>query len=194
MTTGRKQQTHAHRPLERISWNEIREPGAYVEIATGTLYRVPRQGATPLVETHGAGPLPADTIPPRHSEFVRVSRDPFILSLGARLICVDHGVQRLSALDDHAPRPNRQAERRGGGRERRDQRQQRLAGGRVATVGFGLTYRGTDPQTVADVTNALAGLYVERNSTIRERQASGTASFLKAQLTEQIRVEALKAA
>jgi polysaccharide chain length determinant protein (PEP-CTERM system associated) len=57
-------------------------------------------------------------------------------------------------------------------------------GGRVATVGFGLTYRGTDPQTVADVTNALAGLYVERNSTIRERQASGTASFLKAQLTE----------
>ena len=57
-------------------------------------------------------------------------------------------------------------------------------GGRVATVGFGLTYRGTDPQTVADVTNALAGLYVERNSTIRERQASGTASFLKAQLTD----------
>jgi len=57
-------------------------------------------------------------------------------------------------------------------------------GGRVATVGFGLTYRGTDPETVADVTNALAGLYVERNSTIRERQASGTASFLKAQLSE----------
>ena len=49
---------------------------------------------------------------------------------------------------------------------------------------FGLSYRGSDPVKVADVTNALAGLYVERNSKIRERQASGTAEFLKAQLTE----------
>jgi hypothetical protein len=37
---------------------------------------------------------------------------------------------------------------------------------------------------VADVTNALAALYVERNSKIRERQASDTAQFLKAQLTD----------
>ena len=57
-------------------------------------------------------------------------------------------------------------------------------GGRITTVGFGLSYRGSDPVNVADVTNALAGLYVERNSTIRERQASGTAAFLKAQLTD----------
>ncbi len=57
-------------------------------------------------------------------------------------------------------------------------------GGRITTVGFGLTYRGGDPVKVADVTNALAGLYVERNSKIRERQASDTAQFLKAQLTD----------
>jgi polysaccharide chain length determinant protein (PEP-CTERM system associated) len=57
-------------------------------------------------------------------------------------------------------------------------------GGRITTVGFGLTYRGSDPVKVADVTNALAGLYVERNSKIRERQASDTAQFLKAQLTD----------
>jgi polysaccharide chain length determinant protein (PEP-CTERM system associated) len=57
-------------------------------------------------------------------------------------------------------------------------------GGRITTVGFGLSYRGSDPVKVADVTNALAGLYVERNSKIRERQASGTAEFLKAQLTD----------
>ena len=57
-------------------------------------------------------------------------------------------------------------------------------GGRMTTVGFGLSYRGNDPVKVADVTNALAALYVERNSKIRERQASDTAQFLKAQLTE----------
>jgi hypothetical protein len=57
-------------------------------------------------------------------------------------------------------------------------------GGRITTVGFGLSYRGSDPVKVADVTNALAGLYVERNSNIRERQASSTAQFLKAQLTD----------
>ena len=57
-------------------------------------------------------------------------------------------------------------------------------GGRITTVGFGLSYRGTDSVKVADVTNALAGLYVERNSKIRARQASGTAEFLKTQLTD----------
>ena len=90
MSPDRKQ----HRPLERISWNDIREPGAYVEIATGALYRVPQQGATPLVEKGGAGgPLRPDAWPPSHSQFVKVSRDPFIFSLGARLICVDHDIQ-----------------------------------------------------------------------------------------------------
>ena len=57
-------------------------------------------------------------------------------------------------------------------------------GGRITTVGFGLSYRGNDAVKVADVTNALAALYVERNSKIRERQASDTAQFLKAQLTD----------
>ena len=37
--------------------------------------------------------VPADAMPPRHSQFVKVSRDPFIFSLGARLICVDHDIR-----------------------------------------------------------------------------------------------------
>jgi polysaccharide biosynthesis transport protein len=58
-------------------------------------------------------------------------------------------------------------------------------GGRAATtVGFALSYRGRDPRTVADVTNALAGLYVEQNAKIRERQATGTTEFLKGQLAD----------
>lgn len=58
-------------------------------------------------------------------------------------------------------------------------------GGRAATtVGFALSYRGQDPKTVSDVTNALAGLYVEQNAKIRERQATGTTEFLKGQLAD----------
>ena len=49
-------------------------------------------------------------------------------------------------------------------------------------MGFGLSYRGSDPVKVADVTNALAGPLRRAQSNIRERQASGTAQFLKAQL------------
>jgi len=58
------------------------------------------------------------------------------------------------------------------------------SGGRSSTVGFNLSYRAPDPHTAADVTNALAALYVEQNSKIREQQAAGTAQFLKAQMAD----------
>jgi len=54
--------------------------------------------------------------------------------------------------------------------------------GRTATVAFNLSYRGRDPETVAQVANTLASFYVEENSKIRERQASQTTQFLKVQL------------
>ena len=41
-----------------------------------------------------------------------------------------------------------------------------------------------DPQTVAVVTNTLASFYIEENLKARERQATGTAEFLKVQLAE----------
>lgn len=56
--------------------------------------------------------------------------------------------------------------------------------GRGATIAFTLTYRGRDPETVARVSNDLASFYVEENTKIRERQAAGTAAFLRAQLAE----------
>ena len=56
--------------------------------------------------------------------------------------------------------------------------------GRNTTIAFALTYGGRDPETAARVTNALASIYVEENLRIRERQVSGTAEFLKAQLAE----------
>jgi polysaccharide chain length determinant protein (PEP-CTERM system associated) len=58
-------------------------------------------------------------------------------------------------------------------------------GNRVgATTAFALSYRGRDPQTVALVTNTLASFYIEENLKARERQATGTADFLRVQLTE----------
>jgi polysaccharide chain length determinant protein (PEP-CTERM system associated) len=56
--------------------------------------------------------------------------------------------------------------------------------GRSATTAFALSYRGSDPQTVALVTNTLASFYIEENLKVRERQASGTSEFLKVQLAE----------
>ena len=57
-------------------------------------------------------------------------------------------------------------------------------GQREATVAFAIKYVGSDPQTVAQVTNTLASFYIEENLKVRERQATGTAEFLKVQLEE----------
>jgi polysaccharide chain length determinant protein (PEP-CTERM system associated) len=59
-----------------------------------------------------------------------------------------------------------------------------LAAGAGGTITVALSYRGTDPGTVARVANALAGLYIEEDRKIRERQASGTVHVLEAQLQE----------
>ena len=101
MTTGgNPPATRKKEPRKPLAWEEINEPGAYVEISTGALYRVPREvlaGVTaPLVEKEGVSglrPVRADGRPFVLSKFIRVSGDPYIFSLGARLICVEHDIQ-----------------------------------------------------------------------------------------------------
>jgi polysaccharide chain length determinant protein (PEP-CTERM system associated) len=56
--------------------------------------------------------------------------------------------------------------------------------GRPAAIAFSLSYQGTEPGTVAEVANALAGLYVQENLALRERRAAGTSDFLRGQLAE----------
>jgi len=56
--------------------------------------------------------------------------------------------------------------------------------GPVAAIAFTLSFRGRDSDTVANVTNTLASLFVEENLKLRERQAAGTAEFLRVQLEE----------
>jgi capsular polysaccharide biosynthesis protein len=50
------------------------------------------------------------------------------------------------------------------------------AGSRAPTIAFAIKYTGRDPQTVAQVANMLASLYVKENTKIREGQAVRTAN------------------
>ena len=59
-----------------------------------------------------------------------------------------------------------------------------LRGLREATVAFTISYQGSDPALVSSVANTLAAFYIEENTRARERQATGTADFLKVQLSE----------
>lgn len=77
--------THRSRLLE-VSWQEILEPGAYVELGSGDLYRVPKeallQGASPLIRKESSGA----------SSLMQVSKNPFITTLEARMICCEHNI------------------------------------------------------------------------------------------------------
>jgi hypothetical protein len=74
------------RPVYEVTWEEIREPGAYVEVATGKLYRIPPENL-PVGSTHSK---PAPDAP--SSPLVRLSDDPFIFALAARMLCVEHHI------------------------------------------------------------------------------------------------------
>ena len=56
---------------------------------------------------------------------------------------------------------------------------------------FSISYRGEDPQLVMDITNALAGNYINASFKDRESQASGTSTFLESEL-ESVRARLLK--
>ena len=74
-----------HRLLE-VSWQDLNEPGAYVEAGTGDLYRIPKealmQGASPQIrkESNGA------------SRLVQISKNPFVTTLEARMVCAEHNI------------------------------------------------------------------------------------------------------
>jgi polysaccharide chain length determinant protein (PEP-CTERM system associated) len=56
--------------------------------------------------------------------------------------------------------------------------------GRDGAIAFSVSFSGTDPQKVTDVTNALASFYVERNASLREQQTSGVATVLQTEIEQ----------
>ncbi len=53
---------------------------------------------------------------------------------------------------------------------------------RKGTDAFAISYKGTKPERVMKITNALASFYMNENLKIREAQAVGTSDFLEAEL------------
>lgn len=74
-------------PFVELGWDDIHEPGAYVELGSGDLYRIPKEalikGASPVVVKESRG----------LSRFALVSKDPFVTTLQARLRCAQHNVE-----------------------------------------------------------------------------------------------------
>jgi hypothetical protein len=73
--------------LPELSWDDVSEPGAYCEIGSGDLYRIPKeaiiQGASPMIRKESAGA----------SRLVQLSRNPFITTLQARLLACEHNIE-----------------------------------------------------------------------------------------------------
>lgn len=72
--------------LPELSWQDLTEPGAYVERGSGDLYRVPKEavglGTSPLIRKESAGA----------SRLVQISKNPFITTLEARMLCAEHNI------------------------------------------------------------------------------------------------------
>jgi hypothetical protein len=73
--------------LSETSWDDIHEPGAYVERGSGDLYRIPKEalipGASPAIVKESRG----------SSVLLKVSDDPFITTFKARVLCAQHNVE-----------------------------------------------------------------------------------------------------
>ena len=72
--------------LRGMARDEVREPGTYVDTLTGTLHRVP---ARALVE--GALTVCWKDLP-EGARLVQLSRNPYLISLEARIICAAHQI------------------------------------------------------------------------------------------------------
>ena len=77
---------HQRARLPELSWHDISEPGAYVELGSGDLYRIPKEalleGSSPLIRKESAGA----------STLMQLSKNPFITTLQARMLCCEHNV------------------------------------------------------------------------------------------------------
>lgn len=73
--------------LPLVAWEDLIEPGAYVEAGTGDLYRIPQEalvsGASPIIKKESRGA----------SRLLQVSRNPFCTTLHARMAAAEHNVE-----------------------------------------------------------------------------------------------------
>ena len=77
----------ARHGLPEYSWQELSEPGTYVEKGTGDLYRIPREL---LVE--GSPPLICRARS-RITTLIQISKNPFMTTFVARITCAEHDLK-----------------------------------------------------------------------------------------------------
>jgi hypothetical protein len=71
--------------FSEVSWDEIHEPGAYVERGSGDLYRIPQEAigpASPMIKKQSLGA----------SRLVRITNNPFVNTLEARMLCAEANI------------------------------------------------------------------------------------------------------
>ena len=80
-------QPEQRRALIECSWEDLSEPGTYVEKGTGDLYRVPKEalipGASPMIRKESLGA----------SRLVQLSKNPFVITFEARMLCAEHNIK-----------------------------------------------------------------------------------------------------
>jgi len=80
-------QIHRLEGLAKFRWEEINKPGVYVDVTSGELYRIPKQGllrrGSPVIYRESKTP----------SKFVRVSKNPLTDDTKARQICVKNNIK-----------------------------------------------------------------------------------------------------
>lgn len=73
--------------LPELGWDDVSEPGAYCEVGTGDLYRIPKealiQGGSPIIHKESSGA----------SRLVQLSKNPYITTLQARLLACEHNIE-----------------------------------------------------------------------------------------------------
>jgi len=74
------------RGLPEVTWEDIDQPGAYIELATGDLYRIPPEG---LVS--GRSPV-ISRLSLDAPMFVRLSGDPYVGTVRARRMAAEHNI------------------------------------------------------------------------------------------------------
>jgi hypothetical protein len=73
--------------LQQCPWQSVTEPGAYVEVGTGDLYRIPREALIP-----GSSPVIRRETQD-NSVLVQLSKDPFITTFEARMLAAEYNVK-----------------------------------------------------------------------------------------------------
>lgn len=75
------------RALSECSWEELNEPGTYVEKGSGDLYRVPKEaliaGSSPIIRKESLG----------SSRLAQLSKNPFVTTFEARMLCAEYNIK-----------------------------------------------------------------------------------------------------